>query len=631
MLRNNTSATKETPAMRMQRAPRDRAHLPAALLSLCALSLLAAWAVAPAIDCRAAELGWSYPPAGPLRVHAVQGYSYYTRNYRVDEVLARAGVNLVTESTQEDRGVSQWGGTSAADAGWLRDCADPAGFAMDHHLVIVCSVGASGFGESQQVLVDFVKHGGAVLLLCDSYAFGDRTGRSAFAELAPLEFPDEGPWTLETESASEGVALKPGPDCDAKQLPGAVPDNPPRVYSFYKVKAKPDAKVLLAAGEGAPILIVGEFGKGRVAVFTASCRGYAKKGQIPYWEWSGWPSFMAATLQQLAAGAGDAMHGLDENGRRAVAEAMNRAYDLLDGADEQGRREFEALLDAATRRCHDKPTAEFLLGLVAEYPLDLPGELAATIGQALSPYLDDASAETTRKLVESGQPGRTILGLIALGAAGGDNAGATLEEFLATGTPRARSGSVVSLATADPPSVEAVMQAEQDAAAIRRAAVMGMGTLGDPDALPALKDAADRYAAEGRYQADSQAAAIEPAHRDYQNAVLAALLSGDTESAGPVVDFLVENVSVISRAPTEEGQRQSAVAWQQQLCRRLAAAPDGVVAALAKRIAAEQSSSVTTAALAALGGRELSPELAKLLSESSITAVAELGKRQIEQ
>jgi hypothetical protein len=91
----------------MQRAPRDRARFAATLLILCALPLLAAWAVAPAIDCRAAELGWSYPPAGPLCVHVVQGYSYYTRNYRVDEVLARAGVSLVTQSTQEDRGVSQ--------------------------------------------------------------------------------------------------------------------------------------------------------------------------------------------------------------------------------------------------------------------------------------------------------------------------------------------------------------------------------------------------------------------------------------------------------------------------------------------------------------------------------------------
>ena len=612
--------------MRMQQAPRDRTHLAAAMLILCVLPLLAAWAVTPAIDCRAAELGWSYPAAGPLRVHVVQGYSYYTRNYRVDEVLARAGVNLVTESTQEDRGVSQWGGTSAPDAGWLRGCADPAGFAMDHHLVIVCSVGASGFGQNAKVLVDFVKHGGSVLLLCDSYAFGNRSGKSAFAEMAPLEFPDEGPWTLETESASEGVALKPGPDCDAKQLPGAVPDNPPRVYSFYKVKAKPDAKVLLTVGDDAPVLIAGEFGKGRIAVFTASCRGYAKEGQIPYWEWSGWASFMAATLKQLAAGTGDAPHGLADGGRRVLAEAMNEAYDLLDGADEQGRREFEALLDAAVRRCHDKPTAEFLLKLVAEYPLDLPGELAAAIGQTLSPHLDDASAEPARALVDSGQAGKTILGLIALGAAGGDDARATLEEFLESGAPRARSGSVASLATADPPSVEAVMQAEQDAAAIRRAAVIGLGSLGDPAAVPTLKEAAERYAAEGRYQADAQPDSIEPAHRDYQNAVLAALLAGDAESAGPVVDFLVENVSVISRTPSEEGQRQSAVAWQQQLCRRLAAAPDGVVAALAKRIAAEESSNVTGAALAALGGRGLSPELAKALSESSVDAVAELGR-----
>lgn len=614
--------------MRVQSARRDPTHLAAAILAVSALALLA-WAVTPATDCGAGELGWSYPAAGPLRVHVVRGSSYYTRNYRIDEVLARTGVNLVTESTQQERGISQWGGASEPDAGWLRGHADPAGRAMDHHLVVVGSVEASGFGKNQQVLVDYVRHGGAVLLLCDSSAFGSRSEKSVFAEMAPLELPEEGPWTLESESASEGLALGVGPDFGAKELPEAVADNPPRLYSYYPVKPKAGAKVLLTAGEDKPILIVGEFGKGRVAVFTATCRGYPKEGQLAYWQWSGWHALMAQTVRDLAGAAADAPHGLDEKGRDVVAGAMSGAYDLLDGVNEAGRGRFEAVLGAAAARCHDGPTAEFLLGLLAGYPLDVPNELAGTLGQALAPRVDESCAEYARALVESGQPGKTILGLIALGAAGPANAAATLEEFLATGTPRERTGPAGSLVTAEPPSVEAVMQAEEDAVEIRRAAVTGLGELGDPAALDMLRRTAAACADAGRYKPEEAAEEIGPEHRDYQNALLASLLCGDAEAAGPVVDFLVANAAVIYRAPTEEGRRQSAAAWQEQLHRRLARAPESVLPALAKRIAAEESSNITPTAMAALGGRELPEEVAKQLSESSVEAVAELGKGQL--
>jgi hypothetical protein len=592
------------------------------------ITLLLVLPALPPLDGTAGELGWSFPAAGPLRVHVVRGSSYYTRNYRVDEMLARAGANCVTESTQQQRGISQWGGTSAPDAGWLKGYADPAGHAMDHHVVVVCSVGASGFGKNQQVLVDYVKHGGAVLLLCDSYAFGDRSGKAALAELAPLEFADEGPWTLESQSVNEGAPLKPGPDLGAEELPEVTDDKPPLVYSYYKVKAKPDAKVLLVAGEDDhPILIMHGVGKGRVAVFTATCRGYPKEGQLAYWQWTAWPAFLAKTVQQLAAGTADAPRGLDEKGRAALAEASGRAYDLLDGVNETGRTEFEALLGAAAARCHDKPTAQCVLKLLAEYPLDLPDELTGVLAESLAPWVDKGCGEHVRSMVESGEPGKTILGLILLGAAGLQDATPTLAEFHASGAPRSKGGGEVSFIIGAPQSVEAVMQAEQNAVKIRRAAIMGLGLLGDPAALPLLEKEAAAHAAEGQFGADAEPTELTPEHQAYQNARLASLLCGDAEAAGPVVDFLLANAAVISRASAEGGQQQAALDWQGQLHRRLARAPDSVLPALAKRIAAEENSGVKTAAMVVFGGRELSAEIAKVLSESSVAVVAELGKR----
>lgn len=606
--------------MRILESCLDRTRCTATCVVRSVLTMLAALAVA--------ATGYS---AEPLRVHVVRGSSYYTRDYKVDELLAHAGANLLTESTQSDRGVSQWGGDSAADAGWLRGHPDPAAYAMEHGLVVVCSVGASGFGKNQQVLVDFVKQGGSVLFFCDSYAFGDRSGKLPLAELAPVDFPAEGPWRLETQQVSEGVELKPGPDSTTKQLPDVEEDKPPRVYSFYQVKPKPGAKVLLVAGDDNPILVVNKFGKGQVALFAATCRGYPKEGQLAYWRWSGWPTILVETVQNITAASSTVAPGLDDETRQAVVAARNRAYDLLDGANEAGRRDFEASLRQAATRCHDKPTAEFVMQLIAKYPLDLPNELATDIGDAVAPSADESLADFAQTLIDSGEVGKTILGLIVLGGTRSGDARTTLEDFYTSGAPRKTTGTEDSLASADPLSVSAFMQTAEDAVQIRRAAVTGLGLLRDQAAVPVLAKAVATHAAEGRYQDETTPDGIESEHRDYQNALMASLFCGDAEAAGPVVDCLLGNLSVISQSDIEPEQRQSAVAWQRQLYRRLTTVPESVLPALAKRIAAEQNSSVTVAALAVFGGKQLSPQIATVLGESSVPAVAALGKRQMKK
>ena len=103
------------------------------------------------------------------------------------------------------------------------------------------------------------------------------------------------------------------------------------------------------------------------------------------------------------------------------------------------------------------------------------------------------------------------------------------------------SGSEFSLATADPGTVGAYMQATEEAEHIRRAAIMGLGRLGDRAALPVLRRVAAIYAAKGRCQPDTESAAIESEHRNYQNALMASLLCGDAEAAGRVVDFLMND------------------------------------------------------------------------------------------
>jgi len=595
------------------------------------LPLLAALLLVEASYSQTAKLGWSYPPAEPLRVHIVRGSAYYDRDYRIEEVLAHTGVNLFTESTQADRGTSEYGDTSSSETGWLWRYADPSGHVMGHHLVVVSNISAKSFGKNQQVLVDFVKNGGSALFLCGSSSFGDQSEKSAFAAMAPLKFPAEGPWKLETEQVSEGVELKPGPDFGADRLPGVEADKPLRAYSCYEVKPKKGAKVLLVAGDNKPVLIVHKFGKGRVAVFAATCRGYPKEGQIAYWRWDGWPALLADTVREFAAAPRNVPHGLDDGSRRAIIDAREEAFDLLDGVDEKRRKQFEAALHQTAKRCHDKATADFLLELVAKYPLGLPDELADTIGQAVCPWADDSNVKHCHALIESGDVGKTMLALVVLGASRAGDARSTLEQFYLAGEPRKKAGSEFSLATADPGTVGAYMQASEEAEQIRRAAIMGLGRLGDRAALPVLRGVAARYAAKGRYDPDRESETIESDHHNYQNALMASLLCGDAEAAEPVVDFLLENLSVIPRIDPETGDRQAAMIWQQRLYRHLATVPDSVLPALANKIGPEDSRGVMTAALAAFGGRELSSEIASTLRESSVAAVAAIGKRQQKQ
>jgi len=171
------------------------------------------------------------------------------------------------------------------------------------------------------------------------------------------------------------------------------------------------------------------------------------------------------------------------------------------------------------------------------------------------------------------------------------------------------------------------MRLEENARQIRHAAVIGLGVRGDSAALPLLRKAMSTLGTEGRFPLDKTPDVLTPAHRDYQNAVVSALLCGDATVAESVVDFLLVNESLAARSETEENQRPEVVAWQRQLLRRMTRTPDLVLPALAERIAREENNSITATAIAVFGGRRLPEETARQLAVSPVAAVAEIGKR----
>ena len=50
---------------------------------------------------------------------------------------------------------------------------------------------------------------------------------------------------------------------------------------------------------GKPFLVVGDYGKGKVAVIAATPFGQPKPGQTPFWAWDGWYYLMRNVLKHL--------------------------------------------------------------------------------------------------------------------------------------------------------------------------------------------------------------------------------------------------------------------------------------------------------------------------------------------
>src|SRR5205823_1656696 len=73
----------------------------------------------------------------------------------------------------------------------------------------------------------------------------------------------------------------------------------PVTQFYHDVKPKADATVLIKAGN-VPILIVGTYGKGRVALFTATLHGEPQAGATAYWKWKDWDRLVQNTVAWLA-------------------------------------------------------------------------------------------------------------------------------------------------------------------------------------------------------------------------------------------------------------------------------------------------------------------------------------------
>ena len=159
----------------------------------------------------------------------------------------------------------------------------------------VCAGALKHYGI--EMVTDFVAHGGGVLLTGGAYAYGAGTWQATkIAPLLPLTVTEAFDMTWH----KAGLPVRPAERVQHPILAGVDHYHTrPAVYWLHEVAPKADGEVLMHAGDR-PLLVVGRYGKGKVACWLGAPCGETVQGQTAFWDWPGWDRLMANTIRWLA-------------------------------------------------------------------------------------------------------------------------------------------------------------------------------------------------------------------------------------------------------------------------------------------------------------------------------------------
>lgn len=201
-----------------------------------------------------------------------------------------------------DAALEQLGEVTVADA-WMKKSAlgetlggFPASYEelLSYDVIILGNVSGAMLADvGQEMLADFLKAGGGILLLS-----GDRTyGQGPFTNpnLAALLPFTSAPNDYGRLSAPRG--LRAGAAHPVAQSV-SFPPNEVVLYA-HALKPAAAAKVPVTLADGAPALIVSPDGAPRVVAVAVLPFGTAPAGQTLYYAGQGWPALMAGTLKWL--------------------------------------------------------------------------------------------------------------------------------------------------------------------------------------------------------------------------------------------------------------------------------------------------------------------------------------------
>ena len=146
----------------------------------------------------------------------------------------------------------------------------------------------------QEMLVDFVKAGGGLLMLGGDRTYGQTTfSNKTFADLIPVEFDGYGDYERlpKTSGFKKGSAHP--------VLEGVTFDGREAVLYTHRLREKPGAVRAVSLDNDLPALVLSGTGKKRVAVVCILPFGEEPKGMHLYRNSAAWRRLMANTLQWL--------------------------------------------------------------------------------------------------------------------------------------------------------------------------------------------------------------------------------------------------------------------------------------------------------------------------------------------
>ncbi|MDP6360719.1 MAG: glutamine amidotransferase, partial [Planctomycetota bacterium] len=386
------------------------------------------------------------------RILAVQGL--WNEHYRLPEALSMAGGADLRESLHFHggrssglhflKGEGQWG--------FPRNAEEMSSF----DLLALTNVAARSFSEEQAGMIgNYVKQGGGLLLLGGYLTLDKGAMRgTTFEKILPVEIPGD---AARLPHVPQGLVLKPARQ---HRVNGLVDwSASPATFFHHRLIPKADATVLVNSGEH-PMLIVGQHGRGRTAVFAGTVNGEPPEGVTAFWLWRDWPQLLANTIEWLI-GPGQTARSPRENGGTSNRGLSPDELENFAFAEDE---EKIALVRKAIKSC-DAETADALVDELVDNDA-LPSELQLSILQAVRPF---ANAEWAEDLI--GLKSRTdppfVRGWLRL-------LGATGSKFVA------------------PILLEALESKEMP---VRRVALEGLAALGSKKAISSLQRSASRLPA----------------------------------------------------------------------------------------------------------------------------------------
>lgn len=145
----------------------------------------------------------------------------------------------------------------------------------------------------RRTLRQFVEHGGGLLVFGGPFSFGkgEATG-CAFEPAMPVT--TQGPWDLVKTNGAVAKVAKVSPITN-----GLKWDEKPVLHYCHKTAPKPGAEILLEC-DGIPLLVLGQYGKGRVAVFTGAYLGAPAEGEVFFYQWRDYAPLLSRIIQWLS-------------------------------------------------------------------------------------------------------------------------------------------------------------------------------------------------------------------------------------------------------------------------------------------------------------------------------------------